>query len=103
MSVIKHILLKMNSTMKKRFKSFMKFASGCEDRVYDFEDRLVNWLKVCVLVITILSAFVCAITLLWDSAVWLFNTNWRTSNFRIPLYSFISLWIFGALCFGGEE
>ena len=94
---------KIENAILKAVKMLTEFASTCEDRVYDFEDRLIGWLKVCLLVIMILSGFVCVITLLWDSAVWLFNTNWRTSSFRFPLYSFISFLILASLCFGGEE
>lgn len=63
--------------------------------------RLLNYLfyslSMFFLLIAILSGLVCITTASWDSLVWLFNADWRTSEFKLALNSFISCFVSSGL------
>jgi hypothetical protein len=54
-------------------------------KVSTFLQLALCWIAISLGILAALLACLCIITLLWDSAVWLFNTNWKTSHFQIPL------------------
>lgn len=51
-------------------------------------------------VMQLISGVVVVVFGVWDSLVWLFNADWRTGRFRVPLYAlivFVPSWIMGSL------